>query len=908
MATLYITAGNTGGGATTDLYKYVDAGGSAGLLYNGTTAGTLTAITLSGAGTGSVASATTSIYENFRGVAFSPDDGVGAIGGLGGTTAASNSGNAIVVGGSATLLDGNGVVDQSNFMGGTLTAILSGTGATASDTLGLVAGNSISYSGTTSGNILYGDNLIGTYTLTSGASSTLTVTFNTPKAETVGNTNANPVSGAAVQALLNQITFSTTGATGNRTVSFQVTENNGTADTAVTQTVSVSNAPLINALGTLNINQSASQQTVNLSGIQHNGGSGTITVSAQSNNVALTGSPAVNYTSPNSTGTVTFTPVAGVSGTATITVTVSDSGGSSATNETVNVIAPPVNTLPGGQSVLESSAAVLSTANGNAVSIADAAVGSGMVQIALSVSHGTLTLSETSELTFSSGANGQSSFTLTGTVSNIDAALNGLIYAPTAGYSGTDTLQLVSNDLGHTASGSPQSSTSTVALTVAAPPPVRLNEIEANSPGTQDNRYQYVELSGTPGTSLNNIYFVAYDGTAGHTAGTADLVVNLSGYSLGSNGLLVIQSSSSTGHSIPAATTLVADPSFFTQSGGFINGTLSFFLYDSPNGAFTQDTNYDPDHDGTLANLPSGRVVLDNVAIPNTNEPDDIVYGNVTVTEQASQNLGTADAVTRFPYNTSTTSAAWFGGELNDTDNVDSTIDYDETRESANEPAGAYLTPGTANFEPNSTVTVTSGNSVYDGAAYVPATTVTGIYGTDTGASLNYTYYAGSAVNGSPLTGAPTGVGTYTVIANFAGDTTYAAANSAPKTFLITAKSLTPSILAANKTYDGTTTASVTYALAGIVGSDSVTASGTATFATASVGTGIAVNATGITLGVRASGRLFALQYDSRHDRQHHRQIADAVDSGHEQDLRRHDGSQCDVWSHGSRRLGQRDG
>ena len=39
------------------------------------------------------------------------------------------------------------------------------------------------------------------------------------------------------------------------------------------------------------------------------------------------GAPVVSYTNPNSTGTVTFTPVSGQSGTAVITVTVTDNGG-----------------------------------------------------------------------------------------------------------------------------------------------------------------------------------------------------------------------------------------------------------------------------------------------------------------------------------------------------------------------------------------------------------------------------------------------------------------------------------------------------------------------------------------------------------------------------------------------------
>ena len=51
-------------------------------------------------------------------------------------------------------------------MGGSLTATIAGGGA-AADTLGLADGNNITFTGISSGNILYGGNLIGAYALTS---------------------------------------------------------------------------------------------------------------------------------------------------------------------------------------------------------------------------------------------------------------------------------------------------------------------------------------------------------------------------------------------------------------------------------------------------------------------------------------------------------------------------------------------------------------------------------------------------------------------------------------------------------------------------------------------------------------------------------------------------------------------
>jgi Bacterial Ig domain/Dockerin type I domain len=89
----------------------------------------------------------------------------------------------------------------------------------------------------------------------------------------------------------------------------------------------VNDAPTINTPSNVSINENAGQQTVNLTGIAAGGGeTQTLAVSASSNNSALV-NPSPTYTSPNSTGTLTFTPAANSFGTATITVTVMDNGG-----------------------------------------------------------------------------------------------------------------------------------------------------------------------------------------------------------------------------------------------------------------------------------------------------------------------------------------------------------------------------------------------------------------------------------------------------------------------------------------------------------------------------------------------------------------------------------------------------
>ena len=90
------------------------------------------------------------------------------------------------------------------------------------------------------------------------------------------------------------------------------------------------------------------------------------------------------------------------------------------------------------------------------------------MQVALSVSHGTLTLVSTTGLSFTVGSNGAASMTFTGTKSAINTALATLTYAPTLNYNGSDTLTITTSDLGHTGSGGTLTDTDTVGITITA--------------------------------------------------------------------------------------------------------------------------------------------------------------------------------------------------------------------------------------------------------------------------------------------------------------------------------------------------------------------------------------------------------------------------------------------------------
>ena len=104
--------------------------------------------------------------------------------------------------------------------------------------------------------------------------------------------------------------------------------DNATVVRAFTVNVAeVNDDPTLDALSDVNINEDDPEQTVNLTGIAAGGGEAQqLRVTAISNNTGLIPDPTVTYSSSNSTGSLTFTPVVNQNGTATITVTVEDGG------------------------------------------------------------------------------------------------------------------------------------------------------------------------------------------------------------------------------------------------------------------------------------------------------------------------------------------------------------------------------------------------------------------------------------------------------------------------------------------------------------------------------------------------------------------------------------------------------
>lgn len=128
---------------------------------------------------------------------------------------------------------------------------------------------------------------------------------------------------------------------------------------------------------------------------------------------------------------------------------------------------PPVNYMPGPQMVARNG--TLTFGSSNFIYIDDPDGQGGNITTTLRVLNGTLTLSGTDGLTFSSGDGvGDATMTMTGTPTSVVNAMFGMTYRPTPEYAGSDTFTLITNDNGNTG-GPSMSDTDTFQITVLAP-------------------------------------------------------------------------------------------------------------------------------------------------------------------------------------------------------------------------------------------------------------------------------------------------------------------------------------------------------------------------------------------------------------------------------------------------------
>lgn len=149
-------------------------------------------------------------------------------------------------------------------------------------------------------------------------------------------------------------------------------DNLTTSTTFNVQVNPVNDNPTLNSLGgSYDLSEDAGVQLINLTGITAGGGeTQPIAVTVQSLNTSLVPTPLIGYSSPNSTGTLTFTPLANQSGSAILRIRIEDGGfdntlsttgdnGFTIQDLTVNVAqvndVPTIDVVPSPQTVLEDS-------------------------------------------------------------------------------------------------------------------------------------------------------------------------------------------------------------------------------------------------------------------------------------------------------------------------------------------------------------------------------------------------------------------------------------------------------------------------------------------------------------------------------------------------------------------------
>ncbi|NQD93315.1 hypothetical protein HP532_11725, partial [Pseudomonas sp. CrR25] len=269
------------------------------------------------------------------------------------------------------------------------------------------------------------------------------------------------------------------------------------SDSAITtlQVVAVNDAPTVTAPVSLAVTEDVSTALSGISFADVDAGSAAVTAtfSVPSGTLTATSGSGV-IVSGSGTGTLTlsgaiadinafiaanslsFTTAANATGNVLLSVSIDDDGNTGGGNladsatVTLQVTAvndAPVNAVPSAQNTNQDQVLIFSSGNGNLISISDVDAGSGTVRLTLTASNGLLSLSGITGLSFSAGSgSADSTMTFEGSLVDINAALNGLVFSPTPGYNGAASLQIVSNDLGLSGAGGVQTDSDTIAITV----------------------------------------------------------------------------------------------------------------------------------------------------------------------------------------------------------------------------------------------------------------------------------------------------------------------------------------------------------------------------------------------------------------------------------------------------------
>ncbi|MEO2109210.1 MAG: hypothetical protein ABGZ36_26700, partial [Actinomycetota bacterium] len=150
----------------------------------------------------------------------------------------------------------------------------------------------------------------------------------------------------------------------------------------------------------------------------------------------------------------------------------------------------PVNSVPGTQTTQIDTALAFTDFRGNLISISDADAGSNMLQVTLAGTNGTVTLinpDPDGALTYSTGDGTEDvSMTFTGTIADINTALQWVVFRPDGDFTGTAGLTITTDDQGYFGTGGAKTDADTIDITVAAVPDFDPSPTWTTLPGALD--------------------------------------------------------------------------------------------------------------------------------------------------------------------------------------------------------------------------------------------------------------------------------------------------------------------------------------------------------------------------------------------------------------------------------------
>lgn len=183
--------------------------------------------------------------------------------------------------------------------------------------------------------------------------------------------------------------------------------------------------------------------------------------------------------------------------------------------------AAPVNALPTLASTPEDLSLTLSLANANAISVGDSDAAGAVESVALSVDVGVLALGSLVGVTIDAGADGSANVTFSGTLAQLNTALDGLQFTPPADFFGDAALTITTNDNGNSGTDGAKSDTDVLTIGVRPVNDVPAFSVGANQTVTADAGAQSVAafatslVAGPPNESGQALDFIVSNDNAG---------------------------------------------------------------------------------------------------------------------------------------------------------------------------------------------------------------------------------------------------------------------------------------------------------------------------------------------------------------------------------------------------------